>query len=99
MEVLIDPQTIKGAAVPGEPWRYYDLGHGFCSYEFFDQCPHRMACARCNFYVPRQSAQADLIRSKSSMVRMLQEGGYRSLTRNVRRSTVTSRRSIGFWRV
>lgn len=73
MEVLIDPQTIKGAAVPGEPWRYYDLGHGFCSYEFFDQCPHRMACARCNFYVPRQSAQADLIRSKSSMVRMLQE--------------------------
>ena len=72
MEVLIDPQAIKGGAT-GEPWRYYDLGHGFCSYEFFDQCPHRMACARCSFYVPRQSAQADLIRSKSSMVRMLQE--------------------------
>lgn len=72
MEVLIDPQSIKSGTT-GEPWRYYDLGHGFCSYEFFDQCSHRMACARCNFYIPRQSAQADLIRSKSSMVRMLQE--------------------------
>jgi integrase len=72
MEVLINPQSIKSGAT-GEPWRYYDLGHGFCSYEFFDQCPHRMACAWCNFYIPRQSAQADLIRSKSSMVRMLQE--------------------------
>ena len=63
MNVLIDQQAVKSGAT-GEPWRYYDLGHGFCSYEFFDQCPHRMACARCNFYLPRQSSQADLIRSK-----------------------------------
>ena len=52
MNVLIDPEAIKHGA--GErPWRYYDLGHGLCSYEFFDQCPHRMSCAKCNFYLPR----------------------------------------------
>jgi integrase len=72
MEVLIDQDAIKDGATD-TPWRYYDLGHGFCSYEFFDQCPHRMACARCNFYVPQKSAQADLLRSKAGMVRMLQE--------------------------
>jgi integrase len=70
MDVLIDQQAIKSGV---ETWRYYDLGHGFCTYEFFDQCPHRMACARCNFYVPKKSSQADLITSKAGMVRMLQE--------------------------
>jgi integrase len=72
MEVLIDQQAIKRNAADA-PWRYYDLGHGLCSYEFFDQCPHRMACARCDFYVPKESSQADLITSKADMIRMLQE--------------------------
>jgi hypothetical protein len=22
-----------------------EVGHGLCSYTFFEQCPHRMACA------------------------------------------------------
>lgn len=72
MDVLIDQEAIKHSATH-EPWRYYDLGHGFCSYEFFDQCPHRMACARCDFYIPKESSQADLIASKTGMIRMLQE--------------------------
>jgi integrase len=72
MNVLIDQEAIKSGATD-EPWRYYDLGHGFCSYEFFDQCPHRMACARCDFYIPKESSQADLIASKAGMMRMLQE--------------------------
>ena len=72
MNVLIDQEAIKSGATD-EPWRYYDLGHGLCSYEFFDQCPHRMACVRCDFYVPKQSSHAELIASKSGMVRMLQE--------------------------
>lgn len=72
MDVLIDPDAIKSGAADS-PWRYYDLGHGLCSYEFFDQCPHRMACARCDFYIPKQSSQADLLASKSGMVHMLQE--------------------------
>lgn len=72
MDVLIDQEAIRSGAID-VPWRYYDLGHGLCSYEFFDQCPHRMACARCDFYVPKQSSQADLITSKVGMLRMLQE--------------------------
>lgn len=72
MEVLIDRQAIDSRN-PDEPWRYYDLGHGLCSYDFFDQCPHRMACARCDFYVPKESTRAELITSKTGMIRMLQE--------------------------
>jgi integrase len=72
MEVLVDWQTIDDGRTD-QPWRYYDLGHGLCSYEFFDQCPHRMACARCDFYVPKESSRADLITSKTGMIRMLQE--------------------------
>jgi integrase len=72
MDVLIDQDAIKSGATDA-PWRYYDLGHGLCSYEFFDQCPHRMACARCDFYIPKQSSRADLLTSKSGMVHMLQE--------------------------
>jgi hypothetical protein len=48
IEVLIDRDAVaSAAAASGQPWQYYDLGHGFCSYTFFEQCPHRMACAKC----------------------------------------------------
>ncbi|CAH2940683.1 MAG: hypothetical protein PPHEMADMSA_5483 [uncultured Paraburkholderia sp.] len=33
MEVLIDRQAIEDRKTE-QPWRYYDLGHGLCSYEF-----------------------------------------------------------------
>ncbi|SFW91451.1 Site-specific recombinase XerD, partial [Burkholderia sp. NFACC33-1] len=72
MDVLIDRQVIDDGCTD-QPWRYYDLGHGLCSYEFFDQCPHRMACARCDFYVPKDSSRADLLSSKTGMIHMLQE--------------------------
>jgi hypothetical protein len=37
IEVLIDRDAvISGAATAGEPWQHYDLGHGFCSYSFFE---------------------------------------------------------------
>lgn len=32
MDVLIDRQAIEHGH-SDEPWRYYDLGHGLCSYE------------------------------------------------------------------
>src|SRR6266851_1762675 len=32
-----------------------DLGHGLCANPFYEQCPHRMACARCPFYRPKPS--------------------------------------------
>ncbi len=59
IEVLIDRDAVaSGAAASGEPWQHYDLGHGYCSYTFFEQCPHRMACARCDFYTPKDSTAA-----------------------------------------
>jgi integrase len=72
--VLIDQEVIRnGAAADGQPWRFYDLGHGYCSYDFFDQCPHRMACAKCAFYVPKDSSQAQLLEAKANLQHMLQE--------------------------
>lgn len=73
IDVLIDQDTLKQAAAAGEPWRFYNLGHGLCSYEFFDQCAHRMACARCDFYRPRQSTLVQLLEAKTNILRLLQE--------------------------
>ena len=66
IEVLIDQDAItSGAAAQGQPWRFYDLGHGYCTYDFFDQCPHRMACARCAFYRPKPSSQDQLLEARA----------------------------------
>lgn len=74
IEVLIDRDAIEsGAAAAGSPWRFFDLGHGYCLYEFFDQCPHRMACACCSFYRPKGSTQAQLLEGKANLLHMLQE--------------------------
>jgi hypothetical protein len=56
-----------------EPWKFYDLGHGYCSYDFFDQCPYRMACARCDFYVPKEGSRAQMIEAKENLLRLRQE--------------------------
>jgi hypothetical protein len=62
-----------GAAAKGTPWQYFDLGNGYCTYSFFEQCPHRMACARCDFYVPKESTRAQLLEAKGNLQRMLAE--------------------------
>jgi hypothetical protein len=69
---VIDRETVQtGAAASGAPWQYFDLGHGYCTYNFFEQCPHRMACARCDFYLPKASTRAQLVEAKASLHRML----------------------------
>jgi integrase len=74
IEVLIDQDAVKSAAAAaGQPWRYTDLGHGLCSYEFFEQCPHRMACPRCDFYRPKESSLGQLLEARSHLLRLLQE--------------------------
>lgn len=74
IDVLLDQDAIKsGAAAQGEPWRFYDLGHGYCTYDFFDQCPHRMACAKCAFYRPKGSTAAQVLEAKSNLLRLKQE--------------------------
>ena len=73
IEVLIDQDTLKQAAADGEPWRYYDLGHGLCTYEFFDHCAHRMACARCDFYRPGNPRSPQLLDAKDNILRFLHQ--------------------------
>ena len=72
IEVLVDRDAAK-SMIAGQPWRYYDLGHSFCTYEFFEQCPHRMACARCDFCLPKESSQAHLVEARVNISHMLQE--------------------------
>jgi hypothetical protein len=72
IEVLLDRDAVtSGAAAAGEPWQHYDLGHGYCTYSFFEQCPHRMACARCDFYTPKASSKGQLLEAKENLQRML----------------------------
>jgi integrase len=72
IEVLLDRDAVtSGAAANGEPWQHYDLGHGYCTYTFFEQCPHRMACAKCDFYTPKDSGRAQLLEAKDNLQRML----------------------------
>jgi integrase len=73
IEVLIDRAAIvSGAAANGTPWQYFDLGHGWCTNAYFVACPHRMACAKCTFYVPKDSAKGQLLEGQANLVQMLQ---------------------------
>ncbi len=89
IEVLVDRDAVtSGAAAAGEPWQHYDLGHGWCTYSFFEQCPHRMACARCDFYTPKDSTKAQLLEAKDNLQRMLAtHPAHRRRTRRRRRRT------------
>ncbi|MFD8847306.1 tyrosine-type recombinase/integrase [Streptomyces sp. NPDC059604] len=72
IELLVDRDAVaSGAAAAGEPWQRYDLGHGYCSYTFFEQCQHRMACARCDFYRPKASSKGQLLEAKENLQKML----------------------------
>jgi integrase len=72
IEVLVDRGAVtSGAAAAGQPWQHYDLGHGWCTYSFFEQCPHRMACARCDFYTPKDSTKGQLLEASDNLQRML----------------------------
>ena len=73
IEVLIDQDIVRQGLGGKEPWKFFDLAHGYCTYDFFDQCPHRMACAQCSFYVPKKSARADMLEAKSNLLRLKQE--------------------------
>jgi integrase len=73
IEVLIDQEKVRAGVGAEEAWKFNDLGHGYCTYDFFDQCPHRMACAKCSFYMPKGATAAVLVEGKSNLLRMRQE--------------------------
>jgi integrase len=73
IEVLLDQEAVmSGAASTGEVWKYYDLGHGWCTNPFWASCAHRMACARCPFYRPKTRTMEQLVEGKANLVRMLE---------------------------
>lgn len=73
IEVLLDQEAVRsGAAARGEPWKYYDLGHGWCTHDFWAECKHPMACTRCPFYRPKTGTMEQLIEGKANLVRMLE---------------------------
>ncbi len=73
IEVLLDQEAVlSGAASRGECWKYYDLGHGYCTNPFWAACAHRMACAKCPYYRPKDSLQDQLVEGKANLVRMLE---------------------------
>ncbi len=73
IEVLLDQDAVlSGAAAQGTPWKFYDLGHGYCTHTFWATCQHRMACARCPFYAPKQTMAALMVEGKANLVRMLE---------------------------
>ena len=73
IEVLVDQEVVCDGRSATEPWKFYDLGHGYCTYDFFEQCQHRMACAKCDFYMPKESTAALLLEGKTHLLRLLQE--------------------------
>ena len=36
----------------------------------FEQCPHRMACAKCDFYTPKDSGKAQILEAKENLQKM-----------------------------
>ncbi|BCL84637.1 integrase [Ktedonobacteria bacterium brp13] len=74
IEVLLDQDAVRSgaAAAQGEAWKYYDLGHGYCTNDFWADCKHRMACARCPFYRPKDSLKNQLVEGSANLVRMLE---------------------------
>lgn len=82
VEVLLDQEAVlSGAAARGEVWKYYDLGHGYCTNTFWAECQHRMACARCPFYRPKTTTKAQLVEGKANLLRLLE---YVTLTEDER---------------
>ena len=60
VRVLIDQEAVlSGAARDGAPWKFYDLGHSYCTNPFWSTCPHRMACVGCSFNLPKELSEGD----------------------------------------
>ena len=48
-----------------------DLGHGFCTYDFFAECSQRTPCANCSFYKPKASLYGQLQEGRNQLIRLL----------------------------
>jgi hypothetical protein len=42
-------------------------------YDFFAKCPHRLACARCPFYLPKNTTKGELLEVKTGIEQTLEQ--------------------------
>jgi hypothetical protein len=71
--VLIDNDAVmSGAASSEQPWKYFDLGHGYCTLPEWAACRHRMTCAKCDFYQPKHATKMQLLEANGNLTRMLE---------------------------
>jgi integrase len=74
VQVLLDRAAIEtGAAARGEAYKYVHLGHGYCANPYWAQCQHRMACQRCDFYVPGNSTKAQALEASTHNQHLLEQ--------------------------
>jgi hypothetical protein len=74
VQVLLDRAAIEnGSAAKGQAYKYVHLGHGYCANPYWAQCQHRMACQRCDFYVPRDSSKAQALEANAHNQRLLEQ--------------------------
>lgn len=87
IQVLIDRDTIlSGAAAGGgQPWKYYDLGDGFCSYDFFAKRPPAWPAPAARSTCPRTPTAANSCRSRPASTDARATRPHRRRTRSPRR--------------
>jgi integrase len=74
VQVLLDRAAIEGgAAAKGETYKYIHLGHGYCANPYWAQCVHRMACQRCEFYMPGDSAKVQALEANAHNLKFLEQ--------------------------
>ncbi|MEA2539460.1 MAG: hypothetical protein QOH35_826, partial [Acidobacteriaceae bacterium] len=61
------------AASRGEAYKFVHLGHGYCANPYWAQCQHRMACQRCDFYVPGDSTRAQAPEANTHNQRLMEQ--------------------------
>jgi len=70
ISVLIDHDVIQQKE--NVAYAFYDLGDSYCANPFWSSCPHRMACAGCDFNVPKVSARGRALEHKEGVRRYLE---------------------------
>ncbi|MGW7072619.1 tyrosine-type recombinase/integrase [Streptomyces sp. NPDC054872] len=73
IQVLIDRESILtgAAAGGGQPWKLRPRRR-LLLLRLLRQVPHRLACARCPFYVPKQSTRGQLLAVQDGIDQMLE---------------------------
>lgn len=80
VELAAPLRLLRAGYAPGdwvavflESYTTNETYHGYGAYDFFDQCPHRMACAKRAFYRPKGSAKPLFIEGRTGLLHLKQE--------------------------